>query len=140
MRSIVVDAGPMIALFNRSDVKHEKVKAWFARNTANTKLLCTEAVVTEVTHLLDFNVSLQTGFLRWARVALEVVPIATARYEEMAGWMDVYANVPMDFADATLLLLCLQNPGASLLTFDERGFGVFRTPGRTGKFPRRVEL
>ena len=130
----------MIALFNRSDIKHEKVKAWFARNTANTKLLCTEAVVTEVTHLLDFNVSLQTGFLRWALVALEVVPIATARYEEMAGWMDVYANVPMDFADATLLLLCLQNPGAALLTFDERGFGVFRTPGRTGKFPRRVEL
>lgn len=140
MQKIVVDAGPLIAYFDRDEARHGMVKAWFARNAAKSRLLCSEAVVTEVTHLLDFSIPLQTGFLRWAATALEVVPVETANYEGLADWMDAYANVPMDFADASLLWIYLQNPGALLLTFDERGFGVFRIPGRGKGVPRLVKL
>lgn len=136
----LVDAGPLIALFDRGESRHAATKAWFAKNSAQSRLLSTEAVVTEVTHLLDFSVPVQTDFLRWSASILEVTSVDTARYGELAGWMDGHANAPMDFADATLLLLYLAIPGGRILTFDERGFGVFRLPGRPGKLPRLVKL
>ena len=46
---------------------------------------------------------------------------------EIVSLMERYANVPMDFADATLVFLSESLGAADLLTLDRRGFSTFRT-------------
>ena len=50
--------------------------------------------------------------------------------------MEKYADTPMDFADATLVLLAEALGQSEILTLDRRGFSVFRT--RRGRPFRRV--
>lgn len=143
MRTVVVDTGPLVAYFDRDDHDHAGVHAWFAGQASKHRLLTTEAVVTEATHLLDFSVAVQTAFLAWAARAMTVTPVPQAAYEELALWMRGYPKVPMDFADATVLWLYREARAtheARILTLDERGFGVFRLPGQGKKGPAMVLL
>jgi predicted nucleic acid-binding protein len=140
MTSVILDSGPLIAYFDRRDQDHERVHRWFASSGERHRLLCTEAVVTEVTHLLDFDVPLQTTFLLWAAQATTIHPIPVSAYPDIAQWMLGYANVPMDFADATVLWLYSTTSGSQILTLDQRGFGVFRLPGQSRKAPKVIAL
>jgi len=49
---------------------------------------------------------------------------------DVAALMEKYSDLPMDFADATLVLLAEEIAVQEILTLDRRGFSVFRTPGR----------
>ncbi len=140
MRAVIVDTGPLVAYFDRDDHDHARVHAWFAGRASKFQLLTTEAVITETTHLLDFNVAVQTAFLAWAAQALVVTPVPQTAYEELATWMNGYASVPMDFADATVLWLYRETREVQILTLDQRGFGVFRLPGQSKKRPAAVLL
>jgi uncharacterized protein len=140
MQATVVDTGPLAAYFDRDDHDHAVVHAWFAHHASRHRLLTTEAVVTETTHMLDFNVGVQTAFLAWAARALTVVPVPQAAYDELSIWMRTYANLPMDFADASVLWLYRETREARILTLDQRGFAVFRLPGQARKRPATVAL
>lgn len=140
MQAVVVDTGPLVAYFDRDDHDHAGVHTWFASRAAKHRLLTTEAVVTEVTHMLDFNVAVQAAFVAWAALAVTVTPVPQAAYEEIALWMRGYAKVPMDFADATVLWLYRETRDSRILTLDQRGFGVFRLPGQARKRPETVQL
>ena len=50
--------------------------------------------------------------------------------------MSKYSDTPMDFADATLVLLAEELGVAEILTLDRRGFTAYRT--RKGKAFRLV--
>jgi uncharacterized protein len=140
MRAAIVDTGPLVALFDTGDRDHAAVLKWFSTQSASFRLLSTEAVVTEVTHMLDFHVGIQTAFLDWARDSLQIVPVSPPACETIAKWMRGYAKVPMDFADATVLWLYSQTPNAEIVTLDQRGFGVFRLPGAGKKIPSVVNF
>jgi uncharacterized protein len=140
MRSVVVDTGPLVAYFDVGDHDHESVHAWFAAHATKHRLLTTEAVVTEVTHMLDFNVEVQAAFAAWAAVAIAVKAVPQAAYDEIALWMRRYEKVPMDFADATVLWLYRETKDSRILTLDERGFGVFRLPAAAKKKLATVAL
>jgi uncharacterized protein len=142
MRAVVVDTGPLVAYFDRDDHDHATVHAWFAAQASRHRLLTTEAVVTEVTHLLDFSIPVQTAFLAWVARAMTVTSVPQIAYEELAGWINGYAKIPMDFADATVLWLYRETSDAQILTLDQRGFGVFRLPGqgKGKKGPATVSL
>lgn len=47
----------------------------------------------------------------------------------MTGLMDKYADRPMDFADASLVLIAEERNEPNVLTFDERGFRAYRFRG-----------
>jgi len=140
MQAVVVDTGPLVAYFDRDDHDHASVHAWFAGQAARHRLLTTEAVVTEATHLLDFDVAVQTAFLAWVARAMTVTAVPQTAYEELVIWMRGYAKVPMDFADATVLWLYRATREARILTLDQRGFGVSRMPGQGRKPPATVPL
>lgn len=140
MQAVVVDTGPLVAYFDRDDHDHRRVHGWFAAHAAQHRLLSTESVVTEVTHMLDFNVAVQAAFVAWAGIALSIRAVPQPAYDEISQWMRRYENAPMDFADATVLWLYRATPDARILTLDERGFGVFRLPGQTRKRPATVAL
>jgi hypothetical protein len=63
VQSTLIDAGPLIALFDRDDKYHQKIVGFL--KDRSPRLVSTWPVLTEVTHLLDFSVNAQLDFLRW---------------------------------------------------------------------------
>jgi hypothetical protein len=95
------------------------------------RLISTEAVLTETLWLMS---GLHDGPRRCAefvhRGAVTLVPISPKALRRAVDLMEQYHNIPMDFADATLVVLREELDLARVFTLDRRGFGVYRLHGR----------
>ncbi len=130
MRSVVVDSGFLIGLFDESDALHARCRA-FLRDYRG-RFLTTEAVLTETLALL--STGQQMRCLEWlgdaAQAGLLSVdrdPIDFRAVEKLAR---KYADQPMDFADASVVLLATRSGVREILTADRRDFAVYRLAGR----------
>src|SRR5262249_25600279 len=127
VRTWLIDTGPFVAYLNRTDPLHEPVVERLDGFTG--PLVTTAAVVTEVMYFLSDAPDGPTPFaellLAWeVRVAESSQPLQVAAAAKL---MAKYADTPMDFADATLVLLA-ENAGiADIATLDARGFSTYRT-------------
>lgn len=129
MRKIIADSGPLIALFDSSEPRHEEVKAFVGEFSGS--LLTTWPVVTEVTHLLGYSVDRQIAFLRWIeRGALEILEQPADIVHKLIALIDKYRDRPMDLADASLMLLSMQTGIRDIITFDS-DFDFYRLPDRS---------
>ena len=136
MPSIVVDTGPLLALFAPRDAHHARFENWFANKRQSIRLATVPAVVVETAFLLDFSATRQAAFLRWlAEGAIAVVDVDAEGYRTVAALLLKYRDRPMNFADACLVWLADQLGTLDILTVDERDFSVFR--GARGR-PFRV--
>ncbi len=135
---LLLDTGALVSLLDRSQTYHSEFAKFF--ESWNGPVVSTEAVLTEATHLLakvpggpraccDF-------FLEGGAVLVPSSPASIRRCREL---IDVYRDLPMDFADATLVVLAEELDTPLVLTTDRRDFGVYRIRGRR-KFKLRPEL
>ncbi len=125
MHGALVDAGPLIALADRSDRNHRRVAAYLRRFAG--RLLTTWPVLTEVCHSLPER--LQIASLRWAaRGGATLIELDESALSTIAGWKERYADVPMDLAGASLLWAAQQTGVLQILTFDLKGFPAYRLP------------
>lgn len=125
----LLDTGPIVAVLDRSEKTHSICVA--AVDEVRGPLLTTEAVLTEATHLLadqPGGAAACVEFLLGIRAVL--VPMDESMLRRTALLMRKYRNIPMDFADATLVVLAEQFGINKVLTLDRRGFGVYRIDGR----------
>ena len=128
MQSIIVDAGPLIALFRERDKHHSRVKQFLS--TAPGRLVSTLPVVAEVCHFL--NQKGKIAFLTWIRRGgLVVQPVGVDDFDEIVTIIAQYEDHEMDFADATLVWLADLVNTLDVMTIDRRDFQVYRP--RTGK-------
>ena len=104
MQNIVVDSGPFIALFDGNDRYHQRAVS-FIQNT-RCKLHTNIAVVTEVVHMLDFSQQAQQDFLFWVEQAVIIDQRSLDDWERILNLLRKYADLPADFADASLVMLC----------------------------------
>lgn len=122
----LVDTGPLAAWFRRNDPLH-RIADTFFRGFAGG-LVTTWPVAVEVTHLLRPEAQLQ--FLAWVRKGgVEVAPIEPADLEMIERLIAKYRDQPMDFADASLILLAERTGIADIVTFDRKEFEVYRFRG-----------
>ncbi len=131
MASALVDTGAIVALVNRDDRYHHAAAAWFRQFRG--QLLTTDAVITETAYVLAASPPHQRAALIWcerARAAdmLRIEPVGD--YALLAAIMARYADLPCDYADATLIALAEQTGIASIATIDQRDFSVYRLRGR----------
>lgn len=129
MRRWLLDTGPLVAYLDAGDPSHDVVAA--ALDGFSGQLQTTSAVVTETMHLVAEVASgpdLLVEFLvsTGTRIAETMRP---AQLRAAAALMKRYADTPMDFADATLVLLAEELSLTDILTLDRRGFATYRTPG-----------
>jgi hypothetical protein len=125
MKNTLIDAGPIIALFNKNDKYHKKIKE-FLKNYKG-KLLSTWPVVTEVSHMLDFNVQTQIDYLTW--INLGGVVIEDIGNEDISRIIELsrkYSDVPMDLADASLVVLSEKRNIKEIITIDS-DYYIYRT-------------
>ena len=118
-RNILADTGAFVALFDPDDHWHARVAAALAALPPDARLVTSLAIVTEVTHLLDFDLRNQWAFLDWltagGALVRQIPPdgIAACRVQ-----MEKYRDRPMDFADATLIWLAEQEKITQILSID----------------------
>ncbi len=130
MSSWLLDTGPLVAYLDARDSAHAEVVACLDRFTGD--LFTTSAVITEAMHFVTSSREgprLLAEFVAASRLTVfDFTQPATL--SEAAGLMEKYSDLPMDFADATLVLLAEQLEVIEVLSLDRRGFAVFRTRDR----------
>lgn len=124
MQSILVDAGPLIALFRRRDAYHNRALS-FIKNYKGL-LITTWPVITEVMYELN-RPDVQEKFLLWIeRGGLQVVDLGEGSITGLIGLIKKYADLPMDLADATLMLYA-EKEGIREVASIDSDFNVYRT-------------
>lgn len=103
MRNTLIDAGPLIGLFDRSDKYHLKALQFMEEYHGN--LISTWPVITEVSHMLDFSTKVQQAFLEWIRRGgLDIFELSEEHLERIISLSEKFSDVPMDLADASLIV------------------------------------
>ena len=125
--AVALDSGPLVALFNTKQRRHEETKQFMSEQTG--LLVTTYAVVTEVVYLLTFSPRAQRSFLTWTFDTLAVDVSLNEDLPRIVEIMEKYEDLPADFADASLLALCERRGIEHIATFD-KDFDIYRTIGR----------
>ena len=126
--SILIDAGPLIALFDSSDNHHRGIRSFLKEHPY--RYVSTVAVFTEVSHMLDFSTAAQKDFYEW--VMYKGVIISDINQNDMLRLVELtekYSDVPMDFADATLVITAEKTGIREIISMD-KDFDIYRLPGK----------
>ena len=129
MRNIIVDTGPLVALFRRRDRDHARVVRFLREQPC--MLLTTCHVVTEAWHLLSDAARLD--MMRWIDAGgAAMIEIDAGGAKRMLMLLQKYRDRPMDIADASLVVLAERLGINEILTIDRADFDVYRLPGGRG--------
>ena len=124
---IIADSGFWIALINNRDTHHKRAITVFSE--IEDELITTWPVVTEVCHFLLTRMgnSAQVNFLKnLSDQAFTVFDITTDTALQISALMEKYSNLPMDFADASLIVLAEHLGHGKILSVDQRDFDIYR--------------
>ena len=128
MNRILIDSGPLIALFDSSDKYHKKTVEFIRTNQA--PLITTIASITETLHMLDFNRNAQLDFIEWVnRGGVEIANITNTDFRRIKELTEKYRDLPMDFADSCLVLLA-EKVGLNTIATIDRDFSIYRIKGK----------
>ena len=124
---IIADAGFFYALVDRGDAWHRRAVAQL--DTQAEGWVTTWPVLTEATHLLMRWIgpdAVQALLREVADGAIAVWQWPADTSVRLPALMARYANLSMDLADASLVLLAEHLGHGRILTTDERDFGAYR--------------
>ncbi|MBI5043540.1 MAG: PIN domain-containing protein [Nitrospirae bacterium] len=131
MRSILLDTGAFVALLDKSEKNHEHCVEFF--KGFNGKLFTTEPVLTETLYLLSPSIKAQKACIEFIlKVGATLVPQSLKSLSRAIVLMEKYKDIPMDFADATLVVLAEETGIDEIFTLDARGFNVYRFREKKG--------
>jgi predicted nucleic acid-binding protein len=126
---LLLDTGPLVALLDRSERNHERCVAFFREFRG--RLITTEAVLTEAIYLLGPSFPHQKPVLDFILGGgADLIPMVPALLKRCAHLMSKYSDVPMDYADATLVAVAESLGIRDILTLDRRGFSTYRYSSR----------
>jgi predicted nucleic acid-binding protein len=128
---IIADTGFWLALANRRDRLHEPAKR--ALDKVREPLITTWPVMTETCHLLASRLSVdaELRFIERAKAgAFEVFAIELRHLSRIHPLMEKYRDLPMDLADASLVLLAEELGSGKILSTDTRDFNTYRWKNR----------
>jgi predicted nucleic acid-binding protein len=128
---IIADTGFWLALANVRDRHH--IVARRALADLREPLVTTWPVLTETCHLLvsKLGTTAATRFVdSGAKGAFQLFVLEREHLGRVAGLMEKYADLPMDLADASLVLLAEELGSGRILSTDARDFRTYRWKNR----------
>lgn len=125
MSNLLVDAGPLVALLHKDDQDHALCVDVLKR--LREPLLTTWMPITEAMYLLGFSMEAQCALLEMIeRRMLQILSLDIDDLPSIRKLMRQYADLPMDFADATLVQVAKRQGIDQIFTLDRRDFAVYR--------------
>ncbi len=137
---IIADTGFGLALANSRDRHHQAAKR--ALTSLSEPLITTWLVVGETCHLLAtrLGVDAELAFLDGvARKAVEIFPLSVDHVPRALELVEKYRSLPMDLADASLVILAEELGSGRILSTDQRDFRTYRWKSRK-PFQNLLEL
>ena len=126
---LLLDTGALVSLLDRSQNRHQEFLRFFSDWTA--PVVSSEAVLTEATHLLGRVAGGRRACLDFFLSGGAIlVPASVSSLRRCRLLVERYADLPMDFADATLVALAEELDTNLVLTTDRRDFAVYRVGTR----------
>jgi predicted nucleic acid-binding protein len=124
---IIVDSGFWLALVDKKDIYHEAAKQ--ALKKYNEPLITTWCVITETCYLLltRKGVKAQVAFINSLNQGLfTVFNLEPEHGLKIAQLMEKYADLPMDLADVSLVILAEHLGHGCIFSIDQRDFNTYR--------------
>ncbi|MEK6651408.1 MAG: PIN domain-containing protein [Nitrospirota bacterium] len=121
---ILIDTGPIVALFDKEDDEHAVCHDLL--KTINSPLITTIPVLTEAFYLLSFSWHIQDDL--WVFVTqgnLQIYNFDRTLLKKCRELMKQYHDLPMDFADASLVAVADAENINTIFTLD-KDFKVYR--------------
>ncbi len=126
---LLLDTGALVSLLDRSQRGHREFMRFF--DAWEGQVVSSEAVLTEATHLLGRisggRKACLDFFLGGGAVLVPSTPSSLRRCREI---MEQYEDLPMDYADATLVVLAEEIGTNLIFTTDRNDFDIYRIRGR----------
>jgi hypothetical protein len=124
---IIADTGFWLALANAKDRHHTAARKALAE--LREPLITTWPVLTETCHLLVRRLGVHTVgpfIASGAGGAFELFALEPTHLPRIDDLMVKYESLPMDLADASLVLLAEELGSGRILSTDTRDFGAYR--------------
>jgi len=124
---IIADTGFWVALADDADQYH--YLAIDRLDKLHEPLVTTWPVLTEVCHLLlkRRDIEAELGFVRsYQQGAFLVFDLREDHRNDLLRLMSKYADLPMDLADASLVILAEELGDGRILSTDQRDFKTYR--------------
>lgn len=123
-RDIILDTGPLVAVLDQGDPHHRAcVDLW---PDVAERCITSDAVVTEATHLVGRAGALSLPLELLLAARIPVISIEHEAQEHAVRLMRRYGHLPMDYADATLVIIADMIRSSMVFTLDRRGFQTYR--------------
>ena len=122
---VIMDTGPWVAFIDRSETMHKKCIEWLRQFEGH--IFSSEAVLTEVLYLLNFSSKARSAAIDFIlNGAITLVPSSLESLKKTKKLMEKYKDIPMDYADATLVCLAEDLSINHVITFDKKHFGIYK--------------
>lgn len=118
------DTGPLVAIADRFDTSHTECRD--ALGAFGGNLVTTWPVLTEAFYFVDDPPARHFLWEFVLRPAVEVVNLSLDDLARIRSLMTKYASLPMDFADASLVVLAERLRLSRVFTLDRRDFLLYR--------------
>ena len=125
---VIADTGYWVALFSARDPYHHRARKASSKFEAEG-IVTTQAVIGESCYMLRrwAHPELAAHFLETlAQLGVEIFEPSSSLLSRSAVLMRKYCDLPMDYADASLVLLAEHLGHGRILTTDQRDFGTYR--------------
>jgi len=125
MKNTLVDAGPLIALFDKDDIYHKQILEIL--KSYNCDLYTTWPVITETLYVLSFSTEVQLDFLSWLdRGGLRVLNFDQNILKRVIDLTKKYNDLAADFADASLVAVAEREDIKDIVSIDS-DFNLYQT-------------
>ena len=125
---MLVDAGPLVALIDDSDGRHEKCVA--AAEEIREPLLTVWPAFGEAMYLLRFSLEAQDALWQYVeKGALRIADLDLEDCARMRYLMRKYRDLPMELADAALVALAERERLNRIFTIDRHDFSIYKPAG-----------
>jgi uncharacterized protein len=133
-RKVAVDASVFVSLISSRDPDHKACLQALRKLPDITAFVSTEACLTEVSWLLPNDRRFREQLLYLVRqLDLQIHCLDRTGLERVYELLNQYQDLPMDFADATLVATCERLNIEQVFTLDRKDFSIYR-PSHTKAF------
>jgi uncharacterized protein len=127
-KELIIDSGFLIALLNKKDQYHRKASLQI-RSFSTRKWISTWAIITEASHILAREQAfhaLQRILNLFENGGLALFHIEIHHIPRLKELLEKYQDLPIDLADASLILLAEDLGHGDILSTDMRDFRTYR--------------
>lgn len=124
---VAIDTGVLVALVLKDDPAHKQCFETLRCVPAKTKLVTVESCLAELSFLVPKRIEYRGRLLSLLQSCdLKIWMLDLVSLSRVFELQDKYRDLPMDFADAALMVACEQLAITHVLTLDRRDFSIFR--------------